>query len=315
MKILISELFEYQTGNLPALELTEPGDIPLIYGTTKNNGVIKLVKIDKDSKVFKPPLITVSYLGTAFVQRTTFTTSVVDKSNITILKPRKDMPIEALYYYCMQINKIAEFGYSYGRRMNQKQLNKLYLNKYETPFPLEDIGNYLPCNVDTSLASCSFSKMREHSILELFDVSKGGGGYLESLDAGDTPLISATSYNNGVIGSVNAAPLFKKGTITIERIKSTAFVQLQDFLTVPDDIYVLTPKKKMELAELYFYCYLIRRESWKYSYGRKLTQKRLENIIFHVPLDDTENIDSNAIVKMFKKSYGNEITSSIYRRA
>lgn len=315
MRVLLSDLFEYETGNLSALELTEEGDTPLIYGTTKNNGVIKLVKIDEDSKVFEPPLITVSYLGTAFVQRTNFTTSVVDKSNITVLKPKEEICIEALYYYCMQINKIAKFGYSYGRRMNQKQLNKLYLDAYKGNYPLENITNYLPANVKNKLHKSEFSNITAMSILDVFSISKGDGAYLESLESGNTPLISATSFNNGIAGNVDAAPLFKKGTITIERIKSTAFVQLQDYLTVPDDIYVLTPRKGMGLAELYLYCFLIRRESWKYSYGRKLTQKRLENIILHLPLDSKGNVDSKSIMSIFSQSYGNEIVSNIYERA
>ena len=81
MKIKLNKLFSYSTGNLPALDLTE-------------DGVIKLVKVYENTKVYKPPLITVSYLGNAFVQVTEFTTSVVDKSNITVLIPREKMSLE-----------------------------------------------------------------------------------------------------------------------------------------------------------------------------------------------------------------------------
>lgn len=315
MKILLSELFDYETGNLPALELTDDGDVPLVYGTTKNNGVIKLVKVDGNAKLFGPPLITVSYLGTAFVQRTKFTTSVVDKSNITVLKPKEKMSIEALYYYCVQINKIAKFGYSYGRRMNQKQLNKLYLVRYEESSPLKDIATYLPTKEKGKVLERRFKRLKPFSILDFFIIAKGDGAYLESFDSGKTPLISATSFNNGVAAKVDAEPIFKKGSITVERIKSTAFVQLEDFLTVPDDIYILSPIKAMSLPELFMYCYLIRREAWKYSYGRKLTQKRLEKIVIHIPLDESGSIDFTIISSLFSRAYGSEVVSSIYSHA
>ena len=64
MKII--DLFNFETGQLPALEKTESGTIPLVYGTQYNNGIVKFVEIENDEQIFQPPLITVSYLGTGF---------------------------------------------------------------------------------------------------------------------------------------------------------------------------------------------------------------------------------------------------------
>lgn len=41
MKIKLNKLFYYSTGNLPALELTEDGKVPLVYGT---NAIINAYK-------------------------------------------------------------------------------------------------------------------------------------------------------------------------------------------------------------------------------------------------------------------------------
>lgn len=291
MKIKLNKLFSYSTGNLPALELTEDGEMPLVYGTTKNNGIIKLVQIYENTKVYTPPLITVSYLGTAFVQVTKFTTSVVDKSNITVLIPRIKMTLEELYYYAYQINDIGKFGFNYGRRMNQKQLDKIYLNKYEISISelKFDILNSLQSTVSKyEVTSIDISKMVYVPLNMLFHIEKGVGDYKENYENGKTPLISATTINNGITAYVSADPTFCAGTITVERIKGTAFVQFKDYVTVPDDIYVLTPKKKISLEVVFYCCFMLRRESWKYSYGRKVTPTRIKQVQLLIPPNEVE---------------------------
>ena len=307
MKIKLNKLFSYSTGNLPALELTEDGKVPLVYGTTKNNGVIKLVKVYENTKVYKPPLITVSYLGNAFVQVTEFTTSVVDKSNITVLIPREKMSLEELYYYAYQINNIGKFGFNYGRRMNQKQLDKMYLNKYEVSYTelKFDILDYLKkASIEQFVAGIDVKRMIYMSLDELFYVEKGAGEYKENYEYGTVPLISATTMNNGITAYVSAKPLFKAGTITVERIKGTAFVQLKDYVTVPDDINVLVPKKEMSLEVLYYCCFLIRRESWKYSYGRKVTPTRLKQMQLLMPINKDGEVEYATLEIYMRQHYG-----------
>ncbi|RGO16721.1 hypothetical protein DXB28_20650 [Bacillus cereus] len=299
----LNDLFAYETGNLPALELTEDGNVPLVYGTTRNNGVVKLVKVEDDTKVFNPPLITVSYLGTAFVQIIPFTTSVVDKSNITILVPKKEMGLDELYYYCFQINKIAQFGFNYGRRMNQRQLNKIELIPYNGETIDVKIKERLP-KKEKKVAITKKVEYLEFSINKFFEITKGTGQYKENYAKGDTPLVSATTFNNGIIEYVDAKAIFSANTITVERIKGTAFVQFQDYVTVPDDISILLPKEKMSIEELLYFAYLIRKESWRYSYGRKLSLTRLKNFSFKLPVDSTGAVDIKLIKDLCHNCYG-----------
>lgn len=113
---------------------------------------------------------------------------------------------------------------------------------------------------------------------QLFDVMRGKGEYNENLSPGNTPLVSATNKNNGIIGFVDLKPTFKAHSITIERVTGHAFVQVDDFVTVPDDVSVLIPKKPMSVKKLFFIASQINLVKWKFSYGRKLTQSRLKNI-------------------------------------
>ena len=101
-------------------------------------------------------------------------------------------------------------------------------------------------------------------------------------------MISATTINNGITAYVSADPTFCAGTITVERIKGTAFVQFKDYVTVPDDIYVLTPKKKISLEVVFYCCFMLRRESWKYSYGRKVTPTRIKQVQLLIPPNEVE---------------------------
>jgi hypothetical protein len=121
-------------------------------------------------------------------------------------------------------------------------------------------------------------------IEDFFIPKRGKGGYIEDLKEGDTPLISATVSNNGVVGFVNIKPPFKAPAITVERVTGTAFVQTAHFATVPDDVTVLLPKEEMKLSEFYIVASIINNSRWRFCFGRKLTPTRLRKLVIP-PLD------------------------------
>lgn len=114
---------------------------------------------------------------------------------------------------------------------------------------------------------------------DLFKVIKGKGGYIRDYDPGTTPLVSATSLHNGVVGFVNVMPEFKAPAITVERVTGSAFVQLADFSAVPDDVSVLIPKQDMGLDKLYVIASFINNSRWRFSFARKLTPTRLRDMV------------------------------------
>ena len=113
---------------------------------------------------------------------------------------------------------------------------------------------------------------------DLFYVRRGKGDYLENLEIGKTPIISSTLKKNGVVGYVDLKPIFKAPNITVDRVTGQSFIQLSDFVTVPDDITVLIPRKKMSIEQLFYIASNINKCKWRFSYGRKLTGTRLKNI-------------------------------------
>lgn len=127
----------------------------------------------------------------------------------------------------------------------------------------------------------------------LFHVWRGKGGYRENLEIGNTPLVSATSINNGVLDFVDVDPVFKAPCITVERVRGNAFVQLIDFITVPDDISILVPKSNMTLEELLNISAQINLEKWRFNYGRKLSSTRLKKMEIQWPIETTKNVNLN----------------------
>ncbi|MGI0102300.1 MAG: restriction endonuclease subunit S [Nitrosotalea sp.] len=314
----IIDLFTFKTGTLPALEKTEDGDIPLVYGTTENNGIKKYVKVNGEKQIFQPPLITVSYLGTAFVQVVPFTTSVVDKSNIIILDPKQPkMSLEEMYFYTYQINRFAKFGYHYGRRMNMRQLEKIKLVPFTKNVKKIKFGQFLPKYFKTT--ATYDNKKRDSTFVltridSMFTVKKGKGAYREDVERGHIPLISATTYDNGIIEYVNLESTFNAPAITVERVTGQAFVQLRDFATVPDDISVLIPKDpKIPLSFLFYIASLLNDEKWRYSYSRKLSPNRIQSLSVKIPMKNNKP-DYELIDNLMKNHYGwQEIISSHHK--
>lgn len=87
------------------------------------------------------------------------------------------MNLDELYFYSYQINKIQKFGFNYGRRMNQRQLNKMVLIEYGSAsitYKVSKIRKLLPSSEDKYNLQKTI-KYKNHSINTFFIVIKGKG--------------------------------------------------------------------------------------------------------------------------------------------
>jgi len=125
---------------------------------------------------------------------------------------------------------------------------------------------------------------------DIFTIKRGGGIYFQDYGKGNVPLVSAKIRNNGVIGLVDENKVYDAPLITVERVTGKAFVQIIDFNAVPDDVYILMPKKIFNYTNLLEIAAQINNERWRFSYARKVTPDRLRRIpIFF--LDFSKKID------------------------
>ena len=120
-------------------------------------------------------------------------------------------------------------------------------------------------------------------VKDLFDIYQGNGyeliNMVQSTDS-DINFVSRTSENNGVVAKVDLTQkeTFLAGLITVAVGGSvlSSFVQNKPFYT-GFHVLVLKPKKEMSLEEKLFYCSAIKKNAYRYGYGRQ-ANKTLKDI-------------------------------------
>lgn len=281
----------------------EGGKISFISNGFTDNGVIGYVEPLKDEKIFRQNGICVSAFCEATVQRSPYLPRGNGGSGLTILIPKSKNMLEIeLYWYASLINA-KNWRFSFGRMVTGNRLSKLEI--YSPPknlkFPI-NLSKLVPNEVP-KIEPLLLSELKLMPIDKFFTVEKGTGKYYENCKNGSTPLISASSENNGIVGFVDLAPTVKAPAVTIERVSGSAFLQLEDFATVPDDVFVLKPKKPMQIEELFYILAMLNRQKWKFNYSRKVTPTRLEKISIPIPTQKG-NVDIEYMKRILKSTYG-----------
>jgi hypothetical protein len=69
-----------------------------------------------------------------------------------------------------------------------------------------------------------------------------------------------------------------------------------------DDVAICLPKKKLLESTLVFLQYVISRQTWRYSYGRKCFRQKLAKMKVYVPVDKNGGIDEDNIAKIVANS-------------
>lgn len=103
---------------------------------------------------------------------------------------------------------------------------------------------------------------------------------------GNTPFISATDSNNGVRQRISALPMHPANIITVSYNGSVAeaFYQPEPFLA-SDDVNVFYPKFALDAVIAIFVCTIIRREKYRFNYGRKWNLERMNESEICLPVN------------------------------
>jgi hypothetical protein len=137
---------------------------------------------------------------------------------------------------------------------------------------------------------------------DLFDIKKGKRLTKANMTAGQTPFIGAIDDNNGLTAFVGQAPIHEAGTITVNyngNGVAEAFYQTEPFWA-SDDVNVLYPKFKMTPAVALFLCSVIRKEKYRFNYGRKWHKERMEQSEIRLPSDSSNSPDFEYMEKFVK---------------
>lgn len=272
---IVSDFFTIQYGQkeYESKSRLKAGKTPLISSTGKNNGFYGFYDIE-------PKFINViSFPRTGSIgeARVHDYPCCID-GNCLVLTPRKEMSPKQLFYsaFVLRGNK---WRFKYGRQATEKRISN-----FKLPLMKEIEKLWTPPTIKTENVEIDLTKLLNELNGEwlghLFEIVKGEGLYFGKCKAGKTPMISASEINNGVIGFVDMSPLFKAPCITMERIRAKAHVQTVDFVTVPDDLFVLKPKRDFTVGELFFIASILNMGRWRFNYHLKVTKPRLERMKF-----------------------------------
>jgi restriction endonuclease S subunit len=281
-------------------ELSADG-INFVSRSSRNLGIEGKVKIFKNYKPFNSGLITVTlggtYLLSAFIQPEQFYTG----QNIKVLEPINDLSFNEKLFYCLCITK-NRFKYStHGREANVTLDNLLVPEISEIPrwvytTQLEDAFDPKPLtNVKSDI---ELSKWRQHKLDDLFEIGKGQETINKCKIGGEFPLISAIAHNNGIYGYFEGQKaLNPKNTMTIvmngNSTGATFFQRTPYYAT--SDMMVLIPKFQINEPIALFISTIIKREAYRFSYGRKWTKERMKKSEILLPTLPNGSVDFNFI--------------------
>ena len=94
-------------------------------------------------------------------------------------------------------------------------------------------------------------------------------------------VISSQGVDNGCYGFCDIEIKYKKPVISVPNTGSIGMAFVQEYpCCIDDNCLVLSPKNSIEISieGMYFVAALIRFDSWRYRYGRQITDKRLGNL-------------------------------------
>lgn len=297
--IEIFKMFDIEYGNsfeLINLEQDESG-VNFISRTSSNNGISAKVKIVKNINPFNGNVLTVSLGGSVletFIQTKPFYTGF----HIFVLKPKREMSERELMYFCLCIRK-NKYRYNYGRQAN-RTLRDLFI-PLEVPekFLKLKIGELSNKPASNKKFSLSDRKWGWFEYKDLFNVKIGKSIDLNKLEEVDEGVnyIGRTDENNAITTKVfndGSFIIYDGGCIALPMVGHSTLkssYQTKPFC-VSQNVAILRPKDfSLNIYVASFLNTIIRKDIFRFAYGRTLSLERLKMLKIKLPVDKKGNPD------------------------
>lgn len=295
MKLVpLNSIFDVEYGNqfdfrkmIPA----EAAGVNFISRSSKKYGIVGRVQFNPQVNPYEAGLITVTlggtYLLTSFIQPSSFYTA----QNIKVLRPKTRLSFNEKLYYCICIQKNRYRYSSHGREANVT-LDTLLVpaempesfGKISFTHILKDFSK----PIRKRKLELNTRQWSEFSLEDLFTIQKGERILNRDMQPGQTPCVRATAQNNGITAFIAHEPNHEANTITVSYNGSIgeAFYQEKPFFAL-DDVNVLYPNGfELNKYTALFLCSLIRKERFRFNYGRKWNLERMNETKIKLPVDD-----------------------------
>lgn len=301
MKSLI-DLFKVSYGNKLDLNKMKRlpghrGGINFVGRSSRKHGVSATVAPLEDVEPYPAGLITVALGGNplaSFVQKWPFYTA----QNVAVLKPRQKMTFAEKVYACLCISR-NRFKYSaFGREAN-RTLHALEIpDKEEYPSWLTSASRVAEKTASPAtpeqIPDIDPTTWKPFRISKLFVLKKGKRLTKANRVPGKTPFIGALDRNNGLVEYIDQPAIHPAGTMTVNYNGiggvAAAFYQPSDYWC-SDDVNALYPLFSMTPAIALFIATIIRREKFRFSFGRKWHVERMEQSEIYLPAKDDGSPD------------------------
>jgi hypothetical protein len=253
-------------------------------------------------------------LLSSFIQEYPFYTA----QNVAVLKPLVEMTFSEKLFMCLCIRH-NRFRYSaFGREANRTLRELLVPDLSEFPNWIHEFSvggleeKYKPA-IESILPPLDVSTWRPFKLVDIFNLRKGKRLTKAHMTPGTTPFIGSIDNNNGVSGYVGQKPIHEGNTITVNYNGSVAeaFYQPEAFWA-SDDVNVLYPKFNLTPAIATFLVTIIRREKYRFNYGRKWHLDRMEQATIYLPVKS--NAPDWEFMELYIKSlpYSSQIDETIH---
>jgi hypothetical protein len=303
----VCDLFDVAYGvNLELNALSKsPDGVNFVSRTGKNNGVSARVR--EVPGISPIPAGTISVAGGGSVMASFLQTEpYYSGRDLYYLTPKSEMSVNVLLYYCACL-RANKYRYSYGRQANRTLKDILIPSLDELPSWVHDfnpdvfVGSEKPL-VAAAAPTLSTDSWGSFKLGELFDIRKGKRLTKANQTPGDTIFIGAIDGNNGVSGRVGQPAIHDGKTITVNyngNGVADAFYQPEPFWA-SDDVNVLYPTFEMSPFVALFLCTIIRKEKFRFNYGRKWHLERMERSEIRLPVTDAGAPDWEFMEKYVK---------------
>ncbi len=286
----VDDLFFVYNGSKLDFEkqVQDDAGINFVSRNSNNNGVVGRVAVDTTVKIYRAGDITVplggSYLLSCFVQDEDFVTA----QNVAVLRAKVHMSTLEKWFYCYALRENRFKFSAFGREVNK------YIKDIELPESVPawvsngNIDN-IPTDNNANATPLKISEWVDFSITQLFNTTRGKMGSVTECDIGDTPLVSAYTQNNGVSNYISCSDEYVNNgnclTVANTGQGSVFRTFYQPTKFVPSNNVTCLTAKNFNMNKYIglFITTLCRLEIPRYSYGRIVNNKRLEQTVLKLP--------------------------------
>ena len=291
MNTKLKDLFEIEYPKQMIFSEQEINDKGVNFISSKgtNNGVVCKITPNLQNKIYPAGAITVPLKGTvlhAFYQREKFQIA----HQIAVLYPKGEMSDQEMFFYvlCIRNNK---YKFNYGRQADKTLADILVPDKMPDSFRKVDIAHLEKIDdqpVISKKLTINVSSWKSFGLFTLFTIEGSTTTPemdLEEYGNGPYPYVTTQASNNGVEGFYNHYTE-DGGVLTVDSaVLGYCSYQSYNF-SASDHVEKLIPKFKMNKYIAMFLVTVINQEQYRYNYGRKCSQDRMEKGSIKLPPKD-----------------------------